>query len=414
MKFLQVNKFLYPKGGAEITMLTIKEMLMAHGHETVLWGMAHPNNPPLPFAEFFVSYVDYHDASLGLSSKARAAMNIVYSFEARRNFVAMLKQVRPDFLILHNFYHQISPAFLGASISHRIPTIMFLHDFKAVCPVYLMLCKGKVCEKCKNGRFYYCGVNRCTNGSFLKSMVNVAEMYLHHGLLHICDKIDVFISPSRFLKKKVGQMGMKGEVVHLPNCVDLARFEPCYESQEKSIVYAGRLSHEKGVGTLIRAVKEIPSVRLKIIGDGPLRPYLEEKVRTGNIGNVAFLGYRTGQDLHDEIRRSMFLVAPSEWYENNPRTVIEAFALGKPVLGARIGGIPELVRDWETGLTHRPGDVNDLKEKISLMASNISNIYNMGQTARKYIENHLNTEVYYWEFMNILQKAAEKKSRVPA
>jgi len=231
--------------------------------------------------------------------------------------------------------------------------------------------------------------------------VNVAEMYLHHRVLHIYDKIDLYISPSHFLKDKVQEMGLKGEVTYLSNCVDIEGFKPAFEPRESSMVYVGRLSHEKGVETLIDAAKGILDVRLKIIGDGPLKGYLEEKVSNGNVDNVEFLGYKTGSDLHDEIRNSMFLVIPSEWYENNPRTVIEAFALGKPVLGARIGGIPELVRDWETGLTYTSGDVADLKEKITLMLENKEKIPEMGKNARSLVEQELNAEVYYERLMEI-------------
>jgi len=371
------------------------------------WGMDHPDNPPYPLQDYFVSNMDY-DKLNGLASKTRAAMKIIYSFEAKKKMAALLEKIKPDVVHLNNFYHQISPSVLDEIKKYRIPVVMTMRDYKMVCPAYIMLCKGKVCEKCKDGRFYHCGVKRCSKGSFFKSMVNVAEMYLHHRVLHIYGKIDLYISPSRFLKNKVEEMGLKGEVAYLPNCVEVARFGPGFEWQEHSIVYVGRLSHEKGVETLIDAVKGVPDVRLKIIGNGPLKGYLEEKVRAGHIGNVAFLGYRTGRDLHDEILKSMFLVIPSEWYENNPRTVIEAFALGKPALGARIGGIPELVRDWETGLTHTSGDVNDLKEKIVLMLKHKDRIPKMGRNGRNYVEQELNADVYYGQLMKIYQKAAEK------
>ena len=241
--------------------------------------------------------------------------------------------------------------------------------------------------------------------------MNVVEMYLHHRILHIYDQIDVYISPSRFLKDKVLEMGLKGEVAYLPNCVDVDGFKPAYEWQENSIVYVGRLSHEKGVQTLINAVKDIPVIQLKIIGDGPLRADLENQIKAAQIKNVVFCGYKTGQDLHNKIRSSIFLIIPSECYENNPRTVIEAFALGKPAVGARIGGIPELVRDWETGLTFTSGDVDDLRTKIELLLSHKDSIPDMGRRARKYVETELNSEVHYEKLMHIYKQAAEKAAK---
>jgi glycosyltransferase involved in cell wall biosynthesis len=218
----------------------------------------------------------------------------------------------------------------------------------------------------------------------------------------------VYISPSRFLKNKVLEMGLKGDIVYLPNCVDVAGFDPAYEWQENSIVYVGRLSHEKGVQTLINAVKDIPGIQLKIIGDGPLRTDLEKQIEAEQIKNVMFCGYKTGQYLHDEIKNSMFLVIPSEWYENNPRTVIEAFALGKPAVGARIGGIPELVQDWETGLTYASGDANDLKEKITLMVDRQDKISQMGKNARKLVEQKFNADIHYQNLIKIYKKALRK------
>jgi glycosyltransferase involved in cell wall biosynthesis len=407
MKVLLINKFLYPKGGDAISTLTTGRILEANGHEAVFWGMNHPDNPAYPFADIFVSQVDYEGDS-GIFSKAGTAMNILYSFEAKKKMAALLERFRPDIVHLNNFAHQISPSILGVIKEHRIPIVMTMRDYKMVCPTYSMLTRGQVCERCKGGKFYHCGINRCTKRSLFKSLVNVAEMYLHHRILHIYDKIDLYISPSRFLKDKVEEMGLNGEVVYLPNCVDIDGFEPGYDWQEQSVVYVGRISHEKGIETLIDAVKEIKEIRLKIIGDGPIKRVLEEKISNEQISNVEFLGYRTGKALHDEIRRSMFLVIPSELYENNPRTVIEAFALGKPAVGARIGGIPELVRDWETGLTYVSGDVDDLRSKIQLMLDNKDRIPEMGQAARQYVEQELNSDVHYRNLMKIYEQAMAK------
>lgn len=407
MKILLINKFLYPKGGDAISTLTTGEILTAKGHEVAFWGMEHPDNPAYPFQADFVSRVDY-EGSNGLAAKLKASANILYSFEAKKKIASLLKKFQPDVVHLNNFAHQISPSILDEIKKYDIPVLMTMRDYKMVCPTYSMLCQGEICEKCMGGRFYHCGLDRCTKGSVFKSLVNVAEMYLHHKILHIYDKIDLYISPSRFLQGKVQEMGLRGEVEYLPNCVDISGFAPAYDWAENSIVYVGRLSHEKGVGTLINAVKTIPDVRLKIIGDGPLKTELEEKIRTEHIGNVGFLGYRTGDDLHDEIRKAMFLVIPSEWYENNPRTVIEAFALGKPAVGARIGGIPELVRDWETGLTYVSGDAEDLRQKFVLLLEHKDKIPEMGRNARDYVARELNSEVHYRKLMELYEYAAKK------
>lgn len=407
MKILLINKFLYPKGGDAISTLNTGKILSENGHEVIFWGMDHPNNPPYQFSEYFISNVDYDEAN-GDSSKVLAAFNILYSLEAKKKMAALLDRVKPDVVHLNNFAHQISPSILDVIKKHHLPTVMTMHDYKMVCPAYSMLANGETCENCQGGQFYHCVINRCTKGSLLKSLVNVAEMYLHHRILNIYDKIDLYISPSRFLKDKVEKMGLKGKVVYLPNCVDLTRFDPAYEWQERSIAYVGRLSHEKGVETLINAVRDIKNLRLNIIGDGPLKAYLEEKILVENIKNVKFIGYKKSLALHDEIRQVMFMVIPSEWYENNPLTVIEAFALGKPVVGSRIGGIPELVMDWETGFTYIPGDKIDLKEKISSILKHIEIIPEMGKKSRAYVEKKFNPESYYKKLMRIYDAASKQ------
>ena len=411
MKILLINKFLYPKGGDAISTLTTGKILEAHGHEIFFWGMDHPNNPVYRYKDYFVSQVDY-DSSKGAVSKAKAAFNILYSFEAKKKIAALLKTINPDLVHLNNFAHQISPSILDEIKKFNIPIVMTMRDYKMVCPTYSMLCNDKICERCKDGHFYHCGINRCTKGSIFKSLVNMAEMYLHHRILNIYDKIDLYISPSRFLKYKIQEMGLKGEVVHLFNCVDPEEFKPVFEFQENSIVYVGRLSHEKGIETLINSVKEIPEVKLKVIGNGPLAEYLKNRIISDKINNVVFLGYKTGQDLHHEIQKSMFLVIPSECYENNPRTVIEAFALGKPVVGARIGGIPELVKDWKTGLTYTAGDTVDLQDKISIMLQNKDKIPEMGRNARSFVEKELNAEVHYDKLIGIYKMAKDMNRKI--
>ena len=277
---------------------------------------------------------------------------------------------------------------------------MTMRDYKIVCPVYTMSSKDKICEKCKNGNYYNCLINKCAKNSFIKSMINVMEMYLHHRVLKIYDIIDEYISPSMFLKYKTEEMGIGRDVNHLFNFVPLEDKRPTYTWKDKTIIYVGRLSAEKGLFTLIDAVKGL-DVKLKIIGDGPIKAALGCRVRDEGLKNVDFLGYKKGVELEDEICESMFLVIPSEWYENNPRTVIEAFASGKPVIGARIGGIPELVKDGETGLLFESGNIDDLRDKIQCLLTNPDKIVEMGKKACRFVEEELNSERHYDSLIKI-------------
>lgn len=402
MKILLINKFLYPKGGDAISTLETGKLLSKKGHEVIYWGMDAPENPKYPYREYFVSYIDYN-GQLGILQKIKVSINILYSFEARKKLDCLLKNVKPDIVHLNNFAHQISPSILHAIKKYNIPAVMTMHDYKLVCPSYLMLSRGKPCERCKEGRYYFCLLRKCTKSSIIKSLVNTLEMYLHHRIIKIYNLIDVFISPSRFLMKKVEEMGFSGKIIYLPNFVNVENIQPSYNYEEESIIYFGRISHEKGIETLIKAVKGLP-IHLKIIGEGPLKEYLISMVKNEQVNNVDFLGYKKGEELEKEIKKSMFLVLPSECYENNPRTVIEAFALGKPVIGARIGGIPELVFDGETGYTFETGNAEDLREKILLLLKDSDKIIQMGKKARKFVEKNFNPEKHYKELMNIYLK----------
>lgn len=400
---LLINKFLYPRGGDAISTIYTGKILANKGHNVSYWGMHHDDNPFYPLSSLFTSYVDYD--SKNIYYKFINLTKILYSFEAKNKMYDVLERINPDIIHLNNFAHQLSPSILDAICRYRIPVAMTMRDYKVVCPSYRMISNGYPCDQCKNGMYFNCTLNRCTKNSYLKSLVNTAEMYLHHNILKCYDKINIYISPSIFLLEKVHEMGFRKKVVHVPNCIDVQSIIPCYDYQENTIIYVGRLSHEKGIETLINAVKRLKSVHLKIVGDGPLKASLAGKLQTENISNVSLLGYKTGIDLFNEIRSSAFLVIPSEWYENNPRTVIEAFALGKPVLGARMGGIPELVHDWETGLTYSSGDEQELREKIHILLDYPEAIKEMGRNGRKMVENELNPDLYYQRLIEVYQNA---------
>ena len=401
MRILVVSKFVFAKGGDAVCALGTGRLLSDTGHTVSYWGMKHPDNPTYPLEEFFIDHVDLVG---GGGRRLRTAANILYSREAKRKIRRVLDLTRPEVVHLHNFAHQISPSILDVLEDFGIPAVMTMHDYKLVCPSYSMLSKGRVCERCRGGRYYWCLLGKCTHGSYAKSLVNVLEMYLHHRILRIYDKIRVFISPSRFLQRKVHEMGFRGKVVHLPNFVALDQYVPRYEGDGPTIVYFGRLSSEKGLLTLLEAVRGL-DVELRIIGDGPLRAELEAKASANGIDNVRFLGYRRGEDLRNEIRSAVATVVPSEWYENNPLSVIESFALGKPVVGARIGGIPELVTDGMTGCTFEPGNVGDLRAKLHLLTGDPAGAAEMGRTARSVVERHNSPEGYYERLMEIYQRA---------
>lgn len=415
---LHINKFHYMKGGSEWVYFGTADILERHGHRSVFFSMHHPENLPCETSEYFMPYVDFNKCD-GVIDQLKVAGRVLYSLKAKRLLSKLLDRYSVDIAHLHNIYHQISPTILHELKKRKISIVMTLHDYKMVCVSYNMLVHERPCEVCARGKFFKAIKHKCVKDSYIKSILATIEMYLHHKVLDIYNNVDVFISPSLFLKNKLEEMGFKKEIVHLPNFIDVQKFEKFKMKDEKgngnSIVYFGRLAPGKGLLTLLEAAKLLSHenagrrIEIKIIGEGPLRQKLQEKVEAEKINNVRFLGYLKGKELFQEVKKSLAAVLPSEWYENNPISVIEAFALCKPVVGARIAGLPELVKDNETGLTFEPENPVDLSLKIEYLKNNPDKAEEMGRNARVFVEQKFNTEKYYQKLMEIYRRTIVKR-----
>jgi len=406
MKILLVNKFFYNKGGAEAVFFDSARLLKKMEHKIIYFSMKHPRNFNSNFAKYFISKLDF-DNTAQFHQKIRALGKIFYSFEAKRKIEDLIVKERPDIAHLHNIYHQISPSILHTLKKYHVPVVMTLHDYKIVCPVYTMFSGGKTCEKCLYGKYYWCLKKRCNDTSYLKSLLNMIEMYFHRNLLNIYKIVDIFISPSKFMKDKIEEAGFQGKVKYLPNFIWLEEFMPSNSWKGEEIAYFGRLSPEKGLFTLLVALKGL-GISCKIIGDGPIKAALERNAIAHSMTNISFLGHKPLEELMNILRGVKFIVLPSEWYENNPRIILEAFALGKPVVGSNIGGIPGLVDDLKNGLLFKPGDAEDLREKILYLWHNPEKIKEMGENARKFVEANSTPEIYYERLMNLYKQAMDR------
>lgn len=405
MKILLINKFLYPKGGDAISTLATGKLLQQKGHKVYFWGMKHSLNNEYEYSDYYVDNIDYD--SLTVKEKINNSIKILYSFEAKKKFENFIKLIKPDIVHLNNFAHQISPSILHILNKYNIPTVMTLHDCKLICPSSGMVSNGIICEKCKNNKFYWCFLKKCKKNSYIKSLINAIEMYFHHKILKCYNLVDIYISPSNFHKLKHNEFNFHKKIIHLPNFVYLEDYIPSYKF-DNEICYFGRLSQVKGINTLIDAVKEL-KITLKLIGEGPLKNNLHIKLKKENITNVHLLDYKKGDDLKNEVKKAMAVILPSECYENNPRSIIEAFALGKPVIGSNVAGIPELLKNGVTGYTFELGNVEDLRDKIKLILNNQEKIIEMGKNARKFVEKNFNPEKHYKKLSQIYEFAKEKK-----
>jgi glycosyltransferase involved in cell wall biosynthesis len=377
---LQVNKFHFLNGGAELYYLGLSRLLRENGHVVGHFAMKHPENISCDQARYFVDQIDY-GAAQGLAAKVRTAVHTVYSAEARRKMASLLDNESYDIVHLHNFHHQITPSILPEIKKRGIPIVFTVHDFKIVCPNYKMLTHDGVCERCKGHRYYNCALHRCTKGSLAASVLNTVEMYFHHfrGYDQLYDR---FLASARFTGNKIVEFGIPREKVrYVPNFVHVQRYEPQYEPGSY-LLYLGRLSLEKGVPTLVQAMKNLPDVPLKITGRGPYEEEIRRIVSESSLGQIELTGHLRGKALEQTIRGAMAVVIPSEWYENCPLALIEAYAYGKPVIGARIGGLGEMVIDGETGYQFEAGNATELAEVLRKAVSDKERLRAMGVAAR--------------------------------
>lgn len=359
MKILLANKFYYRRGGDCIYMLNLEQLLKTHGHDVAVFAMDYPENIETVWKRYFPNEIKF-TPGVGM---LETFMRMFGLGEVKRKFNFLLNDFKPDVVHLNNIHTQLSPVIARLAHKRRTKVIWTLHDYKLLCPRYDCLRNGnEVCEECfvdKHKVLEY----KCMKNSNLASMLAYKE-----GMKWSRKKLegytDVFICPSQFMYNKMAQGGFDRKKMYtLCNFIDIERTRRDSYDKEDYYCFIGRLSFEKGIETLIEAARTLP-YHLKIIGGGPLADILKEKAKGANI---EFTGYKEWPEIKEIVGKARFSVVPSEWYENNPLSVIEAQCLGTPVLGANIGGIPELIKEGVNGMCFESRNIMDLKNKIEKM-----------------------------------------------
>lgn len=382
MRVLLVNKFHYLRGGSETYYFALAEGLRRLGHEVFFFSMRDKANVPCEQERFFVSQKSY-DGTGTLGEKVGAAATLVYSPEARRRFEALCREVRPDVVHLGLVHRQITLSILDAPYlrRNRVPVVLTAHDYILVCPNYLMLNgAGEVCDACLGGKFSSCVKNRCVKGSRAKSVLAAAEaFYLRARRMYA--KVDRIIAPSEFMRSKLLEGGFsESQVTVMRNFVGESALARAREGSAITncaspyFLFFGRLSREKGARVLVEAflavARELSGWRIVIAGEGPERAAVERLItRSEARERVEFVGFRQGEALRRLVERASFAVTCSTWRENMPFSIVEAFAVGTPVIGTRIGGISELVREGDTGFLCEAGSVPSLADAMRRAAA---------------------------------------------
>ena len=382
MKILLANKFYYRRGGDCVCTINLEELLKSHGHEVAIFAMQHPDTLPTPWSWYFPSEVKFKPGP----GMIEAFLRPFGTREVKNKFNALLDDFQPDVVHLNNIHSQLSP--LIAELAHQrgIKVVWTLHDYKLLCPRYDCLRDGKkACEECFTNKHKVLEY-KCMKGSAVASLLAYKEaMKWNRERIEKCT--DIYLCPSRFMANKMTEGGFSPDKIHkLCNFIDVEKCRKDSYSKEDYYCFIGRLSHEKGIKTLIESANSLP-YKLVIIGGGPL----EEEAK------VEFVGFKQWEQIKEIVGKARFSVIPSECYENNPLSVIEAQCLGTPVLGARIGGIPELIEEGVSGMTFESRNVKDLKEKIeSMFATSFDYRVIAESSQRRY-----NAENYYNQIVEI-------------
>jgi glycosyltransferase involved in cell wall biosynthesis len=404
MRILHVNKYLYRRGGAEAYMEDLAQLQTEAGHEVAFFGMEHPRNPQLRYARYFAPYIELEPPPPTLEGMIRGAARMLYSTSARRGIEAVLDDFRPDVVHLHNIYHQLSPSVLRPIASRRVPAVMTLHDYKLACPSYQFLDHGNLCQACLGGHFHHAVLRRCKDGSLGASAVVAAELFVH-TLSRAYAPVRIFICPSRFLAGRMRAARVFPERLHhVPHFID-TRDMPVKSAPGDGMLIASRLAPEKGVDIAIRAVGMMGSSHLDIAGTGPEEARLRQLAETVAPGRVRFHGLLAKREVQQLMRAATVLVMPSRWYENQPMVVLEAMAMGVPVVGSNLGGLPELIVPGASGDLVAADDPAALAAALRPFVDDPAHGFAMRDTARQRIVDEFSPELHLARLQALYEQA---------
>lgn len=400
MKILMINKFLYPKGGAETYTFSLGEILESYGHEVQYFGLRNEKNIVGNRVNELVNDMDF---STGIKKNLSAPFRIVYNFQAKKAIRKVLEDFEPDIVHLNNIQFHLTPSIIvetnkwRTESKHSCKIIYTAHDYQLVCPSHgLFDVNVKPCERCLDGKYIHCFQTKCVKNSRAKSLLGTIDGYFwKHNLAY--SYVDAIVCCSQFLKDKLDtQPQFRGKTITLHNFKDIIQLQNI--EKKDYVLEFGKLCKDKGTETLIEVAKQMPELQFKFVGYGPAVDLMK------NIPNIEYLGFKSGEELYKLIAEATISVCPSECYENCPFSVIESISLGTPVVGSRMGGIPELIIEGKTGELFTAGNVVELETAIN-------RILNSEDTLAEYSRNcfevkYETPETYYKKLMSIYKRGS--------
>lgn len=413
MKILLVNYRYFISGGPEKYMFNIKKLLEDNGHEVIPFSIHSDKNEHSDYSRYFVEpiggrdVVYFDEVKKTPKSIWQMLSRSCYSIEVEKAIQREITDVRPDLVYIIHFVNKLSPSVIRGAKKMGVPVVLRLSDYFLLCPRFDFLCQKKICEDCLTKGYSSCIKKRCVKGSFFASFVRVLSMKIHQ-LIRVYDDVDMFITPSEFLKKKLVENGFpKEKIVCIPTFT-ASKTEVGQPQVGSYGLYFGRITEEKGVETVVKAYEKMPDRYVKIMGDDSTEEAvrLKQYVADHNLKNIEFLGFKSGAELESIIKGAKFTLIPSIWYDNLPNTALESFQYSKPVIASDIGSLPELVVDGVNGYLFDPYSPDALAEKIQQLDD--ENVKILGAASRTRLEEKFAPKTHYDALMNVFMQCQKK------
>ncbi len=422
-KILVVNKYHFISGGAERYFMGVMQALQRLDFEPIPLSINYSRTMPTPYRKYFIEPITKSDEAkiknmrVQWYEKLHLAGRAIYSRAAKAAIRRIHRDHRPALAYFLNFNNHISPSAIDACVELGIPVVMRMSDFNLVCASSMYYRDGHPCTDCKQG-LLNAVVHRCVHGSLSKSLVQVFANTLHRWM-KIYHKVQAFIAPTEFMRRELIELGFPAERIHQVNTFT----KPCLNAAVPGhlapyILFVGRFVPYKGVETAIRAFARMPqsNVSLQLVGDenDAEAVRLKELAKSLGVDRILFRPFeRDAAPLHELVHHALFTIVPSEFYENLPNAILEAFACGRPVVATRLGSIPDVIHDGETGLLFDYGNIDDFAKKMQWMIEHPEERERMGRQARETVlreyseEHHMNQIL---EIFGNLQPAIKKPS----
>ncbi len=379
-----------------------------------LSAMADPRGQPTKYDQHFLPLVNFKNGSHGMIGGAKLAAQAIYSRAARVRLRRMIAEFRPDVAHVRNIYHHLSPSILWELKAQGVPIVYHVNDFKLLCPSYNMVSHGHACERCHNGQFWHVLTEGCYAGSPGSKLVLAAEAYFHTWLQSYKKCVTRFLAPSRFVKRKLVENGWEAATIDvLPHFQQLPAAPPEAVVAGAPILYFGRLSPEKGLTDLLQAMHRLPTIQLRIAGEGPQRVELEKMVDSLGLANVEFTGQLAGSELGKVIAGARFTVLPSRAYETFGKSILESFAFGRAVIASDLGSRRELIHEDKTGLLFPAGNAEQLAKQILFLYERPELAAQMGAAGRELVRDQHSPETHYAALMKLYEELALRDHQSP-